>query len=155
VTLYVFRKALLACIPLFSFDLVGVLQEVDRTEKLLPVLENAGFSHLYASAPNKRHGCLIAWTNDKYSRLRTSLIDYDEQEVRVEGGDVARRGSTCRTTNIASLVALERRGDTNRGFIVATTHLFWHSRSDYAPVSISRFSLIDWPLPGIPMNGLG
>jgi mRNA deadenylase 3'-5' endonuclease subunit Ccr4 len=103
-------------------------QEVDRTEKLLPVLENAGFSHRHASGINKRHGCLIAWADKQYSQLDHALINYDEQGVGLDADDQPRRGNSFMTRNIALLVALERRDDTSRGLVVATTHLFWHPR---------------------------
>ncbi|OBZ79318.1 putative RNA exonuclease C9B6.11c, partial [Grifola frondosa] len=102
------------------------LQEVDRTEKLLPVLEDAGYSCLYAAGPRKRHGCLIVYRSNTYEVVRKSVVTYDDQEVRTRGNDKARRGSSFRTKNIASLVALRRQGTNNDGVVVATTHLFWH-----------------------------
>lgn len=100
-------------------------QEVDRTEKLFPQLEKAGYAWVYAAGPRKKHGCLVAYRNDTYQCARQKVVAYDDQEVRMEGDEQARRGSSFRTKNIGSLVALRRLGGDN-GVIVATTHLFWH-----------------------------
>jgi RNA exonuclease NGL2 len=103
-----------------------MVQEVDRTEKLLPCLTNAGYNHRYASGYGKNHGCLVAWTKEKYSKIEESVIYYDEQDIRVAENETARRGSSFKTNNIALLVALGFSQDASHGFIVATTHLFWH-----------------------------
>ncbi|KAI0361188.1 Endonuclease/exonuclease/phosphatase [Trametes cingulata] len=102
------------------------LQEVDRTEKLFPELEKAGYAWVYAAGPRKKHGCLIAFRKDKYECVRQKVVLYDEQEVREEGEEKARRGSSFRTKNIGSIVALRKLDGEDDGVIVATTHLFWH-----------------------------
>ncbi|KAI0375399.1 Endonuclease/exonuclease/phosphatase [Pilatotrama ljubarskyi] len=102
------------------------LQEVDRTEKLFPELEKAGYAWVYAAGPRKKHGCLVAFRKDKYECVRQRVVTYDDQEVREEGEENARRGSSFRTKNIGSIVALRRVGTEDDGVIVATTHLFWH-----------------------------
>ena len=81
---------------------------------------------MYAAGPRKKHGCLIAYRKDAFECVREKVIAYDEQEVRQAGDEKARRGSSFRTKNIGSLVALRRRGSDKDGVIVATTHLFWH-----------------------------
>ncbi|KAJ8494599.1 hypothetical protein ONZ51_g2241 [Trametes cubensis] len=107
------------------------LQEVDRTEKLFPELEKAGYAWVYAAGPRKKHGCLIAFRKDAYQCTRQRVITYDDQEVRGEGEERARRGSSFRTKNIGSLVALQKLGSEDDGVIVATTHLFWHPAYAY------------------------
>ncbi|KZT05970.1 Endonuclease/exonuclease/phosphatase [Laetiporus sulphureus 93-53] len=102
------------------------LQEVDRLERLLPVLEEAGYEHVYAAGPRKKHGCLIAYRKDAYILTDQRLIEYDQQEVHEEGSETARRGSSFRTRNIASLVRLQKVASPSTGVVVATTHLFWH-----------------------------
>lgn len=103
-----------------------VRQEVDRTEKLFPVLEEANYACVYAAGPRKKHGCLIAYRKDTYDCVRQRVVTYDEQDVREEGDEKARRGLSFRTKNICSIVALRQRGQEQDGVIVATTHLFWH-----------------------------
>lgn len=103
------------------------IQEVDRLEQLLPTLENAGYAHHFAAGPGKKHGCLIAFNKTLFTRVDQRCIEYDTQNIRQEGDERARRGSSFRTTNIASLVALRGLGH-QRGYIVATTHLFWHPK---------------------------
>ncbi|CAK5280252.1 unnamed protein product [Mycena citricolor] len=103
------------------------LQEVDGLDKLLPVLEKEGYRHHYASGPGKKHGCLIAFKNT-YEKIGDRLVLYDEQDVRRDGEDKFRRGSSFRTKNIGSLVALRCVSDETRSVIVGTTHLFWHPR---------------------------
>ena len=101
-------------------------QEVDRLERLLPVLETAGYDHTYAAGLGKKHGCLIAYRKDKYSKVGEKVVQYDLQEVREDGSENARIGSSHTTRNIGSLVALARLDAEGDGLVVATTHLFWH-----------------------------
>ncbi|KAI0936526.1 hypothetical protein AcV5_004639 [Taiwanofungus camphoratus] len=107
------------------------MQGLDRLDKLLPVLEKAGYSWTYASGPRKKHGCLIAYRTDAFVLVGERVIVYDEQDVREEGSERSRRGSSFRTKNIASLVRLRRSGSAHDGFVVATTHLFWHPSYTY------------------------
>lgn len=99
---------------------------MDRLEKLLPVLDKAGYSYVFAAGPRKKHGCLIAFRAGAYSPVNEKMVEYDLQNVRDEGDETARRGSSFRTKNIASLVALKRVDSPSEGVVVATTHLFWH-----------------------------
>ena len=93
---------------------------------------------MYAAGPRKKHGCLIAYRKDAYQCVRQKVVTYDDQQVRSEGDEQARRGSSFRTKNIGSLVALRRlRGDD--GIIIATTHLFWHPA--YVGICIYAHSL--------------
>ncbi|KIK71097.1 hypothetical protein GYMLUDRAFT_66309 [Collybiopsis luxurians FD-317 M1] len=101
------------------------LQEVDRLEKLLPVLSAAGYTHRFASAPNKKHGCLIAFKN--YTELDRRVIAYDDERIRGDEEGVNLQGSSFRTRNIAHVLALKH-SQSDKGIIVATTHLFWHPK---------------------------
>ena len=92
-------------------------QEVDRLHKLTPVLEKAGYDHIFAAGPQKKHGCLIAYHRDKYSICGKSSVCYDDQNVR-QGDKRSSRGSSFRTKNIASLVALKTFAGGGAGFIV-------------------------------------
>jgi RNA exonuclease NGL2 len=103
-------------------------QEVDRLDKLIPLLAAACYSHFYACGRGKKHGCLIAWDKRKYRKVNERAIYYDEQEVRQEGEERVRRGTSFQTKNIAALVALESLREKGERCIVATTHLFWHPR---------------------------
>lgn len=104
------------------------LQEVDRLEKLLPVLENAGYLHTYAAGPRKKHGCLIAYGEEQYTKVHERVIRYDDQDIRTNSEPKTRRGSSFRTKNIGFMAALKRKGTDEEGVIVATTHLFWHPK---------------------------
>ena len=99
--------------------------EVDRMEKLSPVLEEAGYELCYAAGPRKRHGCLIAFKKDKFEKVQEHTIQYDLLEVRDEGTQRARRGSSFVTRNIALILALKHQ-KVDDGVVIATTHLFWH-----------------------------
>ena len=95
------------------------------------MLAKANYAWVYAAGPRKKHGCLIAYRKDAFECVRQKVIAYDDQDVRQADDEKARRGSSFRTKNIASVVALRRLpvdcGDDNAaGVIVATTHLFWH-----------------------------
>ncbi|THV04851.1 Endonuclease/exonuclease/phosphatase [Dendrothele bispora CBS 962.96] len=106
------------------------LQEVDRLEKLVPVLQKAGYSHCYASGPRKKHGCLIAFKKDTYQEVGKRLVNYDDEDIRFEGSELARKGASFRTKNIGHIVALKSTKD-DFNLVVATTHLFWHPRYTY------------------------
>ncbi|KAF8832424.1 hypothetical protein HHX47_DHR1001549 [Lentinula edodes] len=112
--------------------------EVDRLEKLLPVLESAGYAHRYAAGPNKKHGCLIAFKKDLYEEMGLKLILYDKENVRdTDEEGVSLCGSTFRTRNIGHIVALKHT-QCDEGLVIATTHLFWHPKlvmSSPLPVS--------------------
>jgi RNA exonuclease NGL2 len=68
------------------------------------------------------------------------------------------RGSSRRTKNIALIVALRRKSTTrsnNRdvaGYIVATTHLFWHPRYIYERVRCVIPLLAQFHLPQLEMQ---
>jgi RNA exonuclease NGL2 len=76
----------------------------------------------------KKHGCLVAFKKT-YEKLEERVIHYDEQHVRSEGDENARRGSSFRTRNIGSLVALKNLSKDGEGVVIGTTHLFWHPKS--------------------------
>ena len=97
------------------------------------MLDNAGYSHVYASGPGKMHGCLIAFKDSLYALVSNKVIYYDDQELKIpnEFNKESRIGSSFRTRNIALMVALRQKADVHRGVIVATTHLFWHPRYTY------------------------
>lgn len=97
-------------------------------EKLLPMLESAGYSHHYASGPRKLHGCLVAFKKTLYSLVAERTIFYDDQSVG-EDSKSSRIGSSFVTRNIGNLVALQSNDNEKEGLIVATSHLFWHPRS--------------------------
>ncbi|KAF8974010.1 Endonuclease/exonuclease/phosphatase [Flammula alnicola] len=106
------------------------LQEVDRLERLLPMLEDAGYSPHYASGPRKRHGCLIAFKKDSFSLVSENIVYYDDQHIGT-GNAQDRIGATFKTRNIGYMMALRSNKDEKEGVVVATTHLFWHPRYTY------------------------
>lgn len=63
-----------------------------------------------------------------FEKLDERVVYYDEEAVRPDAEGSARQGSSFFTKNIANLIALRRLDDKDQGFIVATTHLFWHPR---------------------------
>jgi RNA exonuclease NGL2 len=117
---------------------------VDRLEKLIPPLKNAGYSTTYAVGNGKRHGCMILHREVKLRKVNERVVHLDEQYIREGDGtdsleDIRRRrGSTRQTKNIVLLVALANtieQGTVSssavEGYIVATCHLFWHPRHVY------------------------
>lgn len=106
------------------------------------MLENAGYSHLYASGHGKKHGCLIAFKKALFSIVSQKVVYYDEQSVGMDPS-TTRTGGSFKTKNIGNLVALRSIANKNEGLIVATTHLFWHPRSDHFtfPRNILLFTL--------------
>lgn len=107
------------------------LQEVDRLEKLIPVLEEAKYGHVYVAGPKKKHGCLVAFRKDSYNIHEHTALRYDDIYVRPDGSETSRKGLSFRTKNVANVVALAKVGCPGEGYIVATTHLFWHPSYAY------------------------
>lgn len=107
------------------------LQEVDRLEKVLPMLDQAGYSHRYAAGRGKKHGCLIAFKRKILEQVHERLVYYDEQSIRDAKDERARCGHSFKTRNIGLILALRFRDDPSNGIIVATTHLFWHPKYTY------------------------
>ncbi|TFK41068.1 Endonuclease/exonuclease/phosphatase [Crucibulum laeve] len=134
------------------------LQEVDRLERLLPVLEKAGYQSCFASGRGKKHGCLITFKEALYSVVEEQVIYYDDEDVRDHGSEKSRRGSSFYTKNIGFLIALKSKHDTHQGVIIATTHLFWHpkytyERSRQAGILVrevvkfrAQLGLLEWPI---------
>ena len=105
-------------------------QEVDGLDELLPALDLAGYAYHYGTGAGKPHGCLIAYKNTIFRSLHEATIEYDKLEVHSnpELSTQARIGSSHRTKNIANIVALQSINPELgvQGYIIATTHLFWH-----------------------------
>jgi RNA exonuclease NGL2 len=100
-------------------------------EKLLPSLHTAGYSDIYAAGPGKRHGCMIAYSNKLFEPLQQSVVEYDTGTVAVyhASKDQDHKGCSRSTRNIGLITGLRRRDQPTDGYIVATTHLFWHPAS--------------------------
>ncbi|KAG8909534.1 hypothetical protein FRC01_006886 [Tulasnella sp. 417] len=114
-------------------------KEVDRLEKHLPVFHAAGYSHTYASGPQKLHGCMVMWKSDKFDKLAEQTVFYDDVDLNSilngsssdEDGRPLRKATTRVTKNIGLILALSRKDDGSKGCIVATTHAFWHPMFTY------------------------
>ncbi|GJJ09514.1 hypothetical protein Clacol_003737 [Clathrus columnatus] len=111
------------------------------------MLESASYTHIYASGPGKLHGCMIAYSIDLFEELAHAVAFYDDLSIWEGAAD--RKGLTRLTKNIGLIVGLKRRGSST-GFIIATTHLFWHPRQSLLLLrEIKRFreqhNLTDWP----------
>lgn len=107
------------------------------------MLDQAGYSHVYASGPSKLHGCLIAFKTNLYTLETHKVIFYDDQDVPLTSSESPQcRGSSFRTKNIASLVALRLNDDSAQGIVVATTHLFWHPRYTYERIRCEQLKTL-------------
>ncbi|KAF9015262.1 Endonuclease/exonuclease/phosphatase [Cyathus striatus] len=107
------------------------LQEVDRLDKLIPKLEEAGYTHKFASGPGKKHGCLIAFKTNLYKLNDFDVVYYDDQHVRIDGSGNFHCANSFRTRNIGLLASIGCVNNDSQGVIVATTHLFWHPKYTY------------------------
>lgn len=133
------------------------LQEVDRLEQLLPVLQKAGYSHHFGSGPGKLHGSIIAYKAQRFSLVAEKVVYYDEERVRTDGSELGQRGVSFKTRNIGMIVALEANNNQSDSLVVATTHLFWHPKYTYERArqaallirEVSRFkvdhAVEEWP----------
>ena len=118
--------------PEITFIHSSLAQETDRLDKLVPLLEKAGYETHYRAGVRKLHGCMIAYKKDRFSLVDERQVFYENQVVN-ESEDLsedARIGKSFRTNNTAPIVALKDK-DGDDGVIVATTHLFWHPRYTY------------------------
>jgi len=106
------------------------MSPIDRLDKLVPMLENAGYAHHYGSGPGKAHGCMIAFKKDLYSMVSDRVIYYD-QYVPMDNSGRSLTKNTFRTRNIGLLAAFKSLNQESEGLIVATTHLFWHPKYTY------------------------
>ncbi|KAI6005288.1 hypothetical protein F5J12DRAFT_906009 [Pisolithus orientalis] len=112
--------------------------EADRQDKLFPVLKNAGYSYTPMA-------CVVAYKQDMFRIVGEKVVQYDDVEAR-ENAPVspqARIASSHRTKNIGSLVALERVDTDKVGYIVATTHLFWHP-AGYRQAGLLLREVVRW-----------
>ncbi|KAG9011862.1 hypothetical protein FRB90_006960 [Tulasnella sp. 427] len=115
---------------------IACLQEVDRLRKLRAKFRSAGYSHTFASGPRKLHGCMIIWKSDAFDKVAEQTIFYDDVDVNLvlygdDGKRPKRIASTKVTGNIGLIVALARKDDESKGYIVATTHTFWNPDFEY------------------------
>ncbi|PVF91996.1 hypothetical protein CPB86DRAFT_769982 [Serendipita vermifera] len=110
------------------------LQEVDQLDVLLPALKSR-YSHIYASGRSKNHGCMVLYKPEYFELISERTVYYDEEDIRVgtpEGmasadqAAIWRKGVSRKTGNIALLVGLRNKRNPAKGFVVGTTHLFWH-----------------------------
>lgn len=99
---------------------------MDRLEKLLPPLHNASYAETYAAGLDKRHGCMIVHRDTIFEKIDQTTVHYDDLCVREAENEHQRKGSSRRTRNIGLIVGLRHRDLPDRGYVVATTHLFWH-----------------------------
>jgi len=73
---------------------------------------------------------MILFKKELFEPHSHKTVYYDDEEVR--HGSLERDSSTWRggasraTKNIGLIVALKRKGHDQKGFVIATTHLFWH-----------------------------
>ncbi|TDL28494.1 Endonuclease/exonuclease/phosphatase [Rickenella mellea] len=107
------------------------LQEVDRLERLTPILESSGYSYAFAAGPQKKHGCLIAFRTAQFEKVSDHTVLYDDAFVHPEGNSTYRKGSSFRTKNVGLMIALRRIDGKSERVVIATTHLFWHPRYSY------------------------
>jgi RNA exonuclease NGL2 len=85
-------------------------------ETIKPFLEASGYDMVYACGPRKKHGSLIAFRKEKFELVKAIVVPLDTVE----------RGASHKTKNIGNLVGIRERDIRDRGYIVATSHLFWH-----------------------------
>ncbi|EJD55159.1 Endonuclease/exonuclease/phosphatase [Auricularia subglabra TFB-10046 SS5] len=107
------------------------LQEVDRLDKLLPPLRDAGYQDTYGAGPGKLHGCMILHREQLLEKVGERVVQYDQLAVGPLHDGQPRLGIGRITRNIGLMVALRDKHAPGRGCIVATTHLFWHPSYTY------------------------
>ncbi|KZT55970.1 hypothetical protein CALCODRAFT_337396 [Calocera cornea HHB12733] len=128
------REQMLAA-EILNYDAdIVCLQEVDRLDALLPRIHDT-YDHIYASGPGKLHGCMLLYRRNRFEKLTSKVVCYDEEALTQTDG-AQKPGATRRTNNIGLLAALRFKESSlgferNKGCLIATTHLFWHPRFTY------------------------
>ncbi|KAH7100197.1 Endonuclease/exonuclease/phosphatase [Auriculariales sp. MPI-PUGE-AT-0066] len=117
------------------------LQEVDRLDKILPILNAAGYSHTYTAGPRKLHGCMIVHRESHFEKIGERSVLYDSVAFGELQDGSPRAGIGRVTKNVGLVVALRDKFDARRGCLVATTHLFWHPSYVYERVRQSTILL--------------
>lgn len=69
---------------------------------------------------------MVVYRDALFEQAGHVVIEYDELDVRQTGDECERRGSSRRTKNIGLVVGLRLRDQPDCGYVVSTTHLFWH-----------------------------
>jgi RNA exonuclease NGL2 len=76
---------------------------------------------------------MVLFKKELFELHSHKTVYYDGEEVRhgpledEEGNSSSwRRGASRATKNIGLIVAFKRKENSQKGFVVATTHLFWH-----------------------------
>jgi len=69
---------------------------------------------------------MIVYRDTIFEKIKHTTVYYDDLCVREAEDERQRKGSSRRTNNIGLIVGLRHRGQPDRGYVVATTHLFWH-----------------------------
>ena len=70
---------------------------------------------------------MVLYKDSKFVKVGDTTVYFDDAPVRTGDESVNYHGNSFITKNIALIVAL-RSLNSDRGCIVATTHLFWHPR---------------------------
>jgi RNA exonuclease NGL2 len=116
------RKMILDEIKLYNPDIL-TMQELDNFEVYYEgMFTELGYQVMYYTHPTKRHGCGIAFKKDKFNSVKYDTVDYNTDTLCAP---------SYMTGNIAQLLALELKSNSNIGFVVGNTHLYWRPTSNY------------------------
>ncbi|TIB70282.1 Endonuclease/exonuclease/phosphatase [Wallemia mellicola] len=124
------------------------LQEVDQLDKLKSALAQYNHVDCFGRDGNdniKKHG-LVIFYKESFQFVKKKTVSYDSHTL----WPLSRK-----TNNVGLVVAL--RTNTSRGFIVATSHLFWHPAFVYERTRQTYILLeqadqlrkelsVDWPI---------
>lgn len=118
------------------------LQEVDKVQYegfWVSQLEKLGYSTRFYRNNTKNHGCVIVFRDKLFTCKHQSFIRLD-QDLNQEASEKLLPPARIATTNIAFMAYLEFTPtfikeypclEETNGFIIGTTHLFWHPFGTY------------------------
>jgi RNA exonuclease NGL2 len=134
---------------------IAAFQEMDKIEVHGPNMTSSSRGYVYEKGYSaKQHGLMIAWRFRGGNADRvvfdekaagSKVVYYDQECIGPKGEN--RKGLSRVTRNIALFVALSSTGDSSKGVIVATTHLFWHpfhSAERVRQSGILKRTLLEW-----------
>lgn len=86
------------------------------------IFTSMGYTVKYHHYPTKKHGCGIAYKNEKFDVIDYETVDYNTDKLS---------SPSFMTGNVAQLLALQYKENPKIGFVVGNTHLYWRPSANY------------------------
>jgi RNA exonuclease NGL2 len=108
---------------IYSSSLKKHIIEVDNYDQFFKEsFEKLGYQSHYYHHPIKRHGCVIAYKQSKFTLSDEETVDYNTESYSPP---------SYMTGNVAQVLAIRSKEHPEVGFIVGNTHLYWRPDAIY------------------------